>query len=459
MMAAHSAGIIHRDLKPENVFLALNRRAGGAPFVVKVLDFGIAKLAAEAGTRGTTGAMGSPLWMAPEQTERGQITAAADVWALGLMAYFALTGAVFWRAARDPQTTVAQVLREIVLEPIPAATVRANESGLLERLPPGFDRFFAQAVARDPNMRFKDASAFWTALSTLLDATGATMVAVPSSGLRPHSSQPQSAPPLTPMPMSPMPMSPMPLSPAMATPPMQTAPAIASTMTRTGSVGPWIFASAVFVVGALAATAWFVVRTRPIPKDMAQVSTAPLASTTAPASAIATATTQETTSATATSIAGTAPASTTTTTSAKTAKINATDVSHGTTDSYADGLSKRRTWKVAGHTIKVVPGNVQVSGNVPANVVRDAIDWQPWEYLRCYEKQFSSATSLPHGTVTLTFKIFDQLPRNGSIDKSDFSNPAFSKCVLDTAMGNTANAAGADGFATVVYPLVFSVVD
>jgi hypothetical protein len=106
-----------------------------------------------------------------------------------------------------------------------------------------------------------------------------------------------------------------------------------------------------------------------------------------------------------------------------------------------------------------VPGNVQVSGNVPANDVRDAIDWQPWEYLRCYEKNFSSATSLPHGTVTLAFKIFDQLPRNGSIDKSDFMNPAFSKCVLDTAMGNTANAAGADGFATVVYPLIFTVVD
>jgi hypothetical protein len=136
-----------------------------------------------------------------------------------------------------------------------------------------------------------------------------------------------------------------------------------------------------------------------------------------------------------------------------------TDVSHGTNDAYGDGLTKRRTWKVAGHTIRVVPGNVQVSGNVPANVVRDAIDWQPWEYLRCYEKHFSSATSLPHGTVTLAFKIFDQLPRNGSIDRSDFTNPAFSKCVLDTAMGNTANAAGADGFATVVYPLIFTVVD
>jgi len=477
MMAAHSAGIIHRDLKPENVFLALNRRAGGAPFVVKVLDFGIAKLAAEAGTRGTTGAMGSPLWMAPEQTERGQITAAADVWALGLIAYFALTGEVFWRAARDPQTTVAQVLREIVLEPIPAATIRANETGMLERLPPGFDRFFAQAVARDPNARFKDATALWNALTALLDATGATMIAVPSSGMRPQS-LPMSAAPMSPMPMSPMPMSPMPVTPmpvspvAPSGPPLNTAPAIASTMTRSSSVGPWIFASAVLLVGAFAATAWFVMKGRPLPKEAAPIATtapsaassAPLVTSTAPTT---TTTAAQDTTPSATAIptapvvaigtavsANPAPAAST----AKT-RPNVTDVSHGTNDSYVDGLQKRRTWKVAGHTIRVVPGNVQVTGNVPANVVRDAIDWQPWEYLRCYEKHFSNATSLPHGTVTLAFKIFDQLPRNGSIDKSDFTNPAFSKCVLDTAMGNTANAAGADGFATVVYPLIFTVVD
>jgi hypothetical protein len=122
-------------------------------------------------------------------------------------------------------------------------------------------------------------------------------------------------------------------------------------------------------------------------------------------------------------------------------------------------LPKNRTWKVAGHTIKVVPGNVQVSGNVSVAVVRDAIDWAPWQYLRCYEKAFSSATSLPRGTVTISFKVFDQLPQRGAIDKSDFTNPAFSKCVLDTAMGNTCNAAGRDGMASVVYPLVFTVVD
>ncbi len=464
MMAAHAAGVVHRDLKPENVFLALSRRAGSAPYVVKVLDFGIAKLAAEAGTRGTTGAMGSPLWMAPEQTERGAITAAADVWALGLIAYFALTGNVFWRAARDPQTTVAQVLREIVLEPIPAASIRANETGLLERLPPGFDRFFAQAVARDPSARFQDATALWSALSALLDSIGATMIAVPSSGMRPQSSGVPSLAPPTPVPITPAVVTPMQPS----APPIGTAPAIASTMTSQSSLGPWIFATALLLVSALGVIAFFALRVRT--QSQAAASSAPPAATStslamasAPESSSdpppLASTTHAPAAATAikTQVATTATPSATA--SAPTTRSNATSVSHGTNDSYGDGLQKRRTWKVAGHTIKVVPGNVQATGNVPADVVRDALDWHPWEYLRCYERNFSDATSLPHGTVTLAFKIFDQLPRNGSIDRSDFTNAAFSKCVLDTAMGNTANAAGGDGFATVVYPLIFTVVD
>ena len=62
--AAHAAGIIHRDLKPENIFLANANTADGAS-VVKVLDFGIAKIAVEAATH-LTGAMGSPIWMASE---------------------------------------------------------------------------------------------------------------------------------------------------------------------------------------------------------------------------------------------------------------------------------------------------------------------------------------------------------------------------------------------------------
>src|SRR4029079_6155143 len=66
LAAAHALGIVHRDLKPANIFISEANRVG-ATKTVKVLDFGIAKIVAEALT--LTGApLGTPTWMAPEQT-------------------------------------------------------------------------------------------------------------------------------------------------------------------------------------------------------------------------------------------------------------------------------------------------------------------------------------------------------------------------------------------------------
>jgi serine/threonine protein kinase len=155
--AAHAASVVHRDLKPENVFLA-QKQGATAGATVKVLDFGIAKLLAEVGTRGTTGAMGSPLWMAPEQTEAGKISPAADVWAMGLLMFFMLTGKYFWLSARDSEATVTQLLREIIFEPLPTATWRARDIGVNVELPPGFDEWFVRCVQRDPAHRFANGS-------------------------------------------------------------------------------------------------------------------------------------------------------------------------------------------------------------------------------------------------------------------------------------------------------------
>ena len=175
--AAHAAGIVHRDLKPENIFLAESLRAG-VTFVVKVLDFGIAKLAAEAGSK-STAAMGSPLWMSPEQTERAPITPAADVWALGLIAFYMLTGKPFWRAAWTAEPTVTQLLREICLEPISAASSRASEIGAAHLLPPGFDAWFAACVTRAPADRFPDAQPAWRAFAALQGASPSPGVSSP----------------------------------------------------------------------------------------------------------------------------------------------------------------------------------------------------------------------------------------------------------------------------------------
>jgi eukaryotic-like serine/threonine-protein kinase len=94
--AAHDAGIIHRDLKPANIFIVKRKEA---PPFVKVLDFGIAKLAADAlddddpQTLTQVGAMiGTPRYMSPEQCDGRHLTPAADVYSLGIILYEMLTG-------------------------------------------------------------------------------------------------------------------------------------------------------------------------------------------------------------------------------------------------------------------------------------------------------------------------------------------------------------------------------
>ena len=96
--AAHEARVIHRDLKPGNIFVVQRKHA---PPVVKVLDFGIAKLAADAleededdqVTLTKVGVMiGTPRYMSPEQCDGGKLTPASDVYSLGIILYEMLTG-------------------------------------------------------------------------------------------------------------------------------------------------------------------------------------------------------------------------------------------------------------------------------------------------------------------------------------------------------------------------------
>jgi serine/threonine-protein kinase len=101
---AHSLGIVHRDLKPANLFLA--RRSSGR-LVVKVLDFGISKILSptkEAGLTQAAALLGSPSYMSPEQLTSAQtVDARSDVWALGVVLYEMLTGALPFTAPTMPE--------------------------------------------------------------------------------------------------------------------------------------------------------------------------------------------------------------------------------------------------------------------------------------------------------------------------------------------------------------------
>jgi formylglycine-generating enzyme required for sulfatase activity/serine/threonine protein kinase len=165
-VAAHAAGIVHRDLKPENVFVC-EARTSTRSVTIKVLDFGIAKvLTGSIAT--TTKAMGSPLWMAPEQTiHDGAIAPATDVWAIGLLAFYALTGKFYWQAANGAGGTAITLMREITLDPLEPASSRSKRYGGAT-LPPEFDAWFARCIDREPGNRFKDASEAIPALLALL---------------------------------------------------------------------------------------------------------------------------------------------------------------------------------------------------------------------------------------------------------------------------------------------------
>lgn len=144
---AHEAGIVHRDLKPGNVFLAT---IDGVE-VVKLLDFGLAKLADDdaCGAGTATGAVvGSANYLSPEQSRSARrVDHRTDLWSFGVILYCCLTGALPFTG-----DVATDVIVKICTEPA------APPSRLVPGLPPSVDAFFARALARDLADRFQSAA-------------------------------------------------------------------------------------------------------------------------------------------------------------------------------------------------------------------------------------------------------------------------------------------------------------
>ncbi len=187
LAAAHRAGVVHRDLKPANLFLATPRRAG-VPFMLKILDFGIAKIVDSQTSKATTNIIGSPLWMAPEQTDASApIGPWTDVWSFGLIMFWALTGKSYWRAANAAEGSIPAVIRELVVDPMASASERATFLGVGDRVPPGFDAWLARCLQRDVTARFGSAAEAVSALLEVLKGgAGRVASAVPATVAMPQ---------------------------------------------------------------------------------------------------------------------------------------------------------------------------------------------------------------------------------------------------------------------------------
>ena len=156
---AHAVGIVHRDLKPANLFLATD---GECTPVVKVLDFGIAKVlgtdtGSDAVLTRTAGLLGSPMYMSPEQLEAARdVDARSDVWSLGVILFELITGAQPFVADSLPM-----LFKRVLERPAPLLRSMCPEA------PAALEAVVSRCLAKNRNERFADAAALASALAPL----------------------------------------------------------------------------------------------------------------------------------------------------------------------------------------------------------------------------------------------------------------------------------------------------
>lgn len=159
---AHSKEIIHRDVKPSNLFVITG---GDSPDLVKVLDFGILKLIGSAaeGQQDLSRSdeiFGTPLYMSPEQINKGDIDSRSDIYSLGCVFYECLTGI----PPLEGNSSIETVIKHLSDHPLPL-----REAVLGADFPEELESIVSKMLEKDPEDRFQSMDEFIEALDDLKD--------------------------------------------------------------------------------------------------------------------------------------------------------------------------------------------------------------------------------------------------------------------------------------------------
>ena len=143
LAAAHERGVVHRDVKPANIYTT--RPGTNRPRQAKVMDFGLAQLAGSSRITKLESTIGTVAYMSPEQTEGGVVDQRTDIWALGVVLYEMLAGAVPFKGHYD-QAILYSILN---VPPEPLTSLRPE-------IPAELERIVDKALAKDPSARYQD---------------------------------------------------------------------------------------------------------------------------------------------------------------------------------------------------------------------------------------------------------------------------------------------------------------